>query len=295
MKLSINHGAICRVLGLEAGLQYLKELGFDNIDYTFISYDTKTVMFPEDFRERMKYTAQLLKDIGLGCNETHSPIPTRLSPRSFHFGDEMKMSTPSFADMVYALEASAILGATQSVYHGLAVPEGGASEQYMEYNYTYFKTLEPYAKEYGIKIGIENLEKISGNLYKVEWHERLLDMLDSDQFYAHVDLGHAAASETTPDVYLKGLKRGRVQGLHFHDFNTQGAHVVPGLGITDWDKVAVALAEIGYEKDLTIEVTTHSSFPRNIFPTALKFTAESGKAFVRKFEKAKKELNATKE
>ena len=71
--------------------------------------------------------------------------------------------------------------------------------------------------------------------------------------------------------------------------------MVPGLGITDWDKVAVALAEIGYEKDLTIEVTTHSSFPRNIFPTALKFTAESGKAFVRKFEKAKKELNATKE
>ncbi len=294
MKLSINHGAICRVLGLEAGLQYLKQLGFDNIDYTFIAYDTKTVMFPEDFRERMKYTAQLLKEIGLGCDETHSPIPTRLSPKSFHFGEKMDISNPSFADMIYTLEATAILGAKQSVYHGLAVPDGGDSEQYMEYNCAYFKALEPYAKEFGVKIGIENLEKISGNLYKVEWHDRLLDMLDSDRFYAHVDLGHAAASETTPDVYLRGLKPGRVQGLHFHDFNTQEAHVVPGLGITDWDKVAVALAEIGYENALTMEVSTHSTFPRALMPTALKLTAESGKAFIRKFEKAKRESAAQK-
>ena len=268
----------------------MKELGFDSIDYTFIGSGLKTIQFPDDFREQMARVANLLKEIGLGCDETHSPILTRACPQTFHFGEEMDMSNAHFADMIHALEATAILGAKQSVYHGLAVPDGGDSQQYIEFNYAYFKALEPYAKKFGVKIGIENLEKISGNLYKVEWHDRLLDLLDSDQFYAHVDLGHAAASETTPDEFLRGLKRGRVQGLHFHDFNTQEAHVIPGLGITDWDKVAVALAEIGYEGDLTMEVSTHMAFPRTLLPAALRFTAESGKAFIRKFEKAKKDL-----
>lgn len=288
MKLSINHGAICRALGLEPGLRYLKEIGFDNIDYTFIEQDPHAAksQLSGDFRQEMADVAALLKEIGLGCTETHSPIPTRVWPRTFHFGEEMALSNPHFADMVHALEATALLGATQSVFHGLAVPDGGDSAQYMDFNYKYFKTLEPYAREFGVKIGIENLEKISGNLYKAEWLDHLLDMLDSDQFYAHVDLGHAAASETTPDEFLRGIKRGRVQGLHFHDFNTQEAHIIPGLGVTDWDKVAETLAEIGYEGDLTMEVSL-SKFPRALLPAALKFSAEIGKSFIKKFQMAK--------
>lgn len=277
-------------MGLEAGLRYLKEIGFDSVDYAFIGVGRKAVLFPEDFRQQMADTVSLLKEIGLECNVTHSPIPVSYGPPTVHFGETLDESNPHFMDMVHTLEASALLGATQSVYHGLAVPQGGASKEYMEFNYAYFKALEPYAREFGVKIGIENLEQISGNLYKVEWLDRLLDLLDSDQFYAHVDLGHAAASETTPDAFLRSLKRGRVKGLHFHDFNTQEAHVVPGLGVTDWDKVAVALAETGYEGDLTMEVSTHTLFPENLMPAALKFVAESGKAFVRKFEREKAAL-----
>ncbi len=290
MKLSIDHAAICKLYGMENGLRMIKEVGFDNIDYAFLRFDRKEVLFPENFSETMKYTAQLLKEVGLDCSQTHSPIPVSYGPKTIHFGEALDLSNPHFADMVHTLEATALLGAKQSVFHGLAVPEGGGSEQYMEFNYKYFKALEPYAREYGVKIGIENLEKTSGNLYKAQWQNELLERLDSPQFYALVDLGHAAASETTPDEHLRAIKRGRVQGLHFHDFNTVEAHVTPGLGVTDWDKVAEALAEIGYEGDLTMEVNTHRKFPKSLMGAAFKFTAEAGKAFVRKFEKAKAEL-----
>lgn len=290
MKLSIAHGSICKVFGLEGGFRLIKEAGFDDVDYTFIGRDVKEVLFPENFQETMLDTAQLLKEIGLGCNQTHSPIPVSYGPKTIHFGEALDLTNPHFADMVHTLEATALLGAKQSVFHGLAVPEGGGSEQYMEFNYAYFKALEPYAKEYGVKIGIENLEKISGNLYKAQWQDELLDRLDSPQFYALVDLGHAAASETTPDKHLRAIKRGRVQGLHFHDFNTLQAHVTPGLGITDWDKAAAALAELGYAGDLAMEVNTPIRFPKELIPAALKFTAESGKVFVRKFETAKAAL-----
>jgi len=290
MKLSLDHGAICRLFGLEAGLQLIRNVGFDAIDYSFGCNDVKGKLFPENFRDTMRETADLLQKIGLGCNQTHSPIPVSTGPKILHFGEALDLSNPHFADMVRALEASALLGAKQSVYHGLAVPEGGSSQQYMDFNCAYFKALEPYAREYGIRIGIENLEKISGNLYKAEWQNRLLDLLDSPQFFAIVDLGHAAASETTPDAHLRALTRGRVQGLHFHDFNTQIAHVTPGLGSTDWDAVAAALAEIGYDGDLTMEVITHRQFPKSIIPTALQFTADAGRIFVRKFEAAKAAL-----
>ena len=115
--------------------------------------------------------------------------------------------------------------------------------------------------------------------------------MNSDQFYALIDLGHAAASDTTPDAHLLSIPRGRVQGLHFHDFNTITAHIVPGLGITDWDKVAQVLAEIGYEGDIDMEVSiTYRQFPKHLFPTVLQFIADSGKIFIEKFENAKAAL-----
>ena len=290
MKLAIAHAAVCRAMGLEAGLRCLKEIGFDGIDYGFIAYGKDATLFPADFRTRMRDVAALLRQLGLDCVQTHSPLPVSYGPPTLPFGEALDLSNPHFADMVHALEATAILGCDKCAYHGLAVPQGGSSQQYMDFNYAYFKALEPYAKEFGVLIGIENLEKISGNLYKAEWQEQLLDRLDCEQFFALVDLGHAAASETTPDVFLRSLKRGRVKALHFHDFNTQDAHIVPGLGVTDWDKVAAALAEIGYEGDISMEVNTHMAFPRTLLPAALNFTAECGKAFVRKFEHAKAQL-----
>ena len=67
MKLSINHEGICRVLGLEPGLRCLKELGFDNIDYTFIETDphASQSMFSGDFRQQMADVSALLKEIDL--------------------------------------------------------------------------------------------------------------------------------------------------------------------------------------------------------------------------------------
>ena len=291
MKLSIDQASLCHMYGVEDGLKLIKSVGFENVDWDFCEFNVKAPIIPEDYRTRFAEIRALLREIGLGCDETHSPYPASYAPTLFHYGDEMTMSNPRFAAYAKAFEASAILGATKTVLHPLAVPQGGGTKEYMDYNYTFYKTLEPYAKEFGIRIGVENLEKISGNLYKVEWQEEMLDRLDSEQFYALVDLGHAASSDTTPDAHLRGLTRGRVQGLHFHDFNTQEPHIVPGFGVSDWDAVARTLAELGYEGDIAFEVGgTYRRFPRSLIPAALRFAVESGRVFVRKFERERAKL-----
>ena len=49
---------------------------------------------------------------------------------------------------------------------------------------------------------------------------------------------------------------------------------------------------IGLNDDgsISMEVNTYMTFPRTLLPAALRFTAECGKAFVRKFEAAKAQL-----
>ena len=51
MKLSTDHVFICKTFGLEEGLQLYKDVGFDNIDYAFLVYDTKAPQFDENYRE----------------------------------------------------------------------------------------------------------------------------------------------------------------------------------------------------------------------------------------------------
>lgn len=296
MKLSINQANACHLFGTEEGLRLIKEAGFDNVDWDFTEYDPAAPIMPREYRAVFAELAELLKAVGLGCDETHSPYPTSYCPTLFHYGEEMDMADPRFAAYPKAFEASAILGATRTVLHPQAVPQGGGTKEYMDYNYAFYKKLEPYAREYGVKIGIENLEKISGNMYKAAWQEELLDRLDSEQFYALVDLGHAASSETTPEAHLRALSPGRVQGLHFHDFNGKVPHVMPGLGVSDWDAVALALAEIGYEGDIAFEAgETYYRFPKTLIPAALKFAAESGRVFIRKFEREKERLRGLSE
>ena len=48
--------------------------------------------------------------------------------------------------------------------------------------------------------------------------------------------------------------------------------------------------EIDYDGDLTMEASTYLRFPQTVIPEALRFTAESGKLFVSKFEEAKKQV-----
>ena len=290
MKLSVVHAPVCRIFGLEKALQIIKNAGFDRIDYDFICYDKKGQFFPDGYQEQMRKTAELLKQAGLQCDQTHAPAPFDQGPLTIHFGEATEKSNPHFADMIRSLEATALLGASRCVFQCLPVPDGSDSAQFMECNTAYFQALEPYAAACGVKIGIENLEKEAGNLWQAELQNKLLERLGTAHFYALVNLGHAAASETTPDAHLAKLQPEFVQGLVFHDYNTQTDHVVPGLGITDWDKAAEELARMNYQGDLTLDCTTYLRFPETVIPAGLRFAAASGRLFVRKKEAAARRL-----
>ena len=135
--------------------------------------------------------------------------------------------------MIRFLEISAIFGAKVAVIHPLHhMQYEGHEEEIIERNMRFYKGLIPYAKEYGIKIGVENMTRI-----------------DERRGCRAQDVCG------TPKEFIRALGHDRLKLLHVHDNDyTYDQHLLPYLGKIDWGEVTKALGDIDYDGDLTLEI-----------------------------------------
>lgn len=240
MKLVIETYIPRLYLGDEESLKLIKETGFDGVDYSFYYMKPENTVLGEDYLEHAHRIKALLTKYSLVCNQTHAPFNSI-------YGSPLDCSDDMYLSIVRAMESSAILGAKHIVVHGVGVPE---DVDCFEYNLAYYRSLEPYCKKFGIKIAIEN----ATSLKEQEMHNSILEALDPQWFCGLVDVGHAIWRGYTAQDYIRGVLPGRLEGLHIHDnFGNGDHHMIPGIGVIDWDKVVEALADIGYSGDFTLE------------------------------------------
>jgi hypothetical protein len=73
---------------------------------------------------------------------------------------------------------------------------------------------------------------------------------------------------------------------HFHDnFGEGDIHTLPFYGKVDWESVMKALADIGYQGDLSYEALNFiKDLPRELCPAGLTFMAEVGRYLIGRFE-----------
>lgn len=263
----------------EENLDMIKKTGFDGLDFA-----VKPSLLGEDFRENAAQVRTMLDRAGLTCVQAHAP-------HNFVFGTEMSCDNTEYRDTFRALEFAGILGTKYVVVHGSPVPDGPLSGQFIEHNYRYYKSFEEEARRCGVYIGVENLKY--GILPFPAYVNRLLRLLDSDVFYPHVDLGHAALVGVEPDVFLRSLTVGPVRAIHVHDFDLQTDHTFPYLGKSKWGNVVKALADIGYEGDLSLELFVTVKHIRDYSPELLpafyEMAAAVGKELIGQIETERKE------
>lgn len=106
----------------------------------------------------------------------------------------------------------------------------------------YYKLLQPYAKEFGVKIALENMfgiDKIRGNIVPdvfsnpTEYAEFYDNLNDADNFICLVDTGHAGVSGEDIGDTLRTLGK-RVKALHIHDNKfVEDDHLIPFEGTLD--------------------------------------------------------------
>ncbi len=273
MKISVDFGEILNRYGVTQAVKLVKEAGFEAVDFPMQEKKGKLFLECEKYLENAKWVRQVLNEHGLTCNQAHAGW-------DFHYGDKMDESGKSFRLLKRAFEFASVLGAETLVVHAVSdVPP----VDFTAYNLAFYKSLEPFAKQYGVKIGIENIFNFDeryhafyGVLSTPLAMNAFLQKLKSDVFVVCADTGHAQVTGVAPEKFIAGISAGRLQAVHLHDNDGKDdLHLLPYTGALDFDKIAAALRKAGYKGDITLEIPYFlEKFTNEELPAALKLSAQ---------------------
>ncbi len=273
MLLSMEHFLFRSKFSEEETFSLFQKVGFEGVDFSFNALGNGTAMDLEDHIEKAKETKRLLEKYHLVCNQAHAPF-------AFKFGEEMSVNNKNYSDIVKSMEYASILGAKYIVVHAVKMPLG---EDFIQYNYEYYKSLEPYAKKFGIKIAVENL--LNSKFWLPASLSGFIKMLESDAFCACVDVGHAAIVGIEPERFIAGMEKDMIACIHMHD--TDGhldRHWTPFQGEHNWDNIVRSLVEYGFEGDMNLEVIrSFDNLPTELYPAMLDYIAKVGKYLMKIF------------
>ncbi|MBQ7010987.1 MAG: sugar phosphate isomerase/epimerase [Clostridia bacterium] len=292
MELSINFLGFVKRLGIENAAKLAKAAGFTACDM-FISLDeAASPLLRDDYRDVAAELRKGMEAEGLKCNQTHAP---------FRYSTKRWEAPEHFDEFVKTLEISAILGAKVCVVHPLHYMEYlGHEEEVFALNMDYYRRLIPYAKEYGVKIGVENMWRrhpIRRNISfdtcsTAEEFVRYVDTLDSEYAVACLDLGHIVLPDGphSPAEFIRILGHDRLQSLHVHDNDyTNDQHLLPYQGKLDWASITKALGEIDYTGDFTFEIGEQViAVPNELLGDVLNYAGIIGKHLIAKIDENRK-------
>lgn len=284
MKLSIDFSVPLQKLGLNNGLQAVKAAGFHGIDFSFKDGTGKEYLQADNWEERARTVREALDKAGLVCNQTHAPM-------GFSVTDKICPKGVAFSYLIRSLFFSAILGAKTVVVHAVTDVK---PVDFVPHNLRFYKMLEPFAKQAGVKIAVENLYNFDKKYHRfegvLETGEKLssfLQKLRSPQFVACVDTGHALLTGTPPQKFFAAINKNLVGCIHIHDNDgLDDLHSLPYTGVLDWDAILASLKTLGYDGDLTFEIMYFlEKFSEEQLPVAIALAGQMGAKMLAYFQK----------
>lgn len=294
MLLSNSVGQILKYSDLKTAVDILVETGYDAGDFSSHLRDE----FYTDIHSKEYYTdiRKYAEDKGLIFNQAHAPFPSA--------SKDAEENEIIFKNVITSIKNASYLGVRDIVVHPcqhLEYNKDNNADILFEYNMDFYKRLIPYCEEYGIKVALENMWQYIPGTTKIthstcstpEEFVRYLDELNSNCFVACLDIGHAELVCQDLTKFIKALGGKYLKALHVHDVDgISDSHTAPYFGITDWDKVMRALAEINYTGDFTYEAGKFvMNKPIELIPAGYEYMAKTGRYLINKFNKySKKEF-----
>lgn len=272
-----SYGTIEEIVAL------LKESGFTAYDCSLVNgKGYERFIENDDYLSQAQALRSFADSISLPCNQTHAPFP------SARVGDDV-FNAAAFAKNIRALEVSGILGAKVCVVHPCNnyTAEENAKKVYLP--------LAPYARKYGVKIGVENMwnysekDKCMCDAACSSPKDFLahMQLLPSDVFVANIDIGHAELKglNTSAPEMIRALG-GYFQAMHLHDVNfREDSHTLPFVENINFEEVITALKEVSYTGDITLETIRFvQKMPVELIPAAAKMMAAVAEYFQKRLD-----------
>ncbi len=281
MRVSCPTKILDEKFSLRDTIRLLKDAGFDCFDLSMYSSseEIKQLLSAEDYVQQAQQLRRFAEELGITCNQTHTPFPTSLGDGK----DEDRFET-----QLRALEISAIMGASIAVVHPIQhLNYADHQRELFPMNVAFYKRLIPYAEKFGIKIATENMWQTnngsqvpSDSVCSRSWEFcELIDTVDSPWLVGCLDIGHVSLLGADIAKFIQDMGPDRLQALHIHDTDfVHDSHTLPFTLSIDYESVARALGKIGYRGDFTFEANPFfRRFPAQLCLPAAKLMCETGR------------------
>lgn len=286
MKLSAETYELRKHFGDEQAIEIFANAGFDAMDYTFYWLDDDSEVWSDCYRTYACKLRNLTEKRGICYNQAHAPFD------SYIFGNE-RYNRDIFDKITRSIEFAALLGVNTIVVHPIICP---VQVDRIQFNLNFYQKLLPFAERNRIRIALENLfvRRSGGNIVpdicsSADEFCECVDKLNSEWITACLDVGHSLVVGSKPEVDARILGR-RLTAVHIHDNKRiLDDHMLPGFGEINWEAFALALAEINYSGDFTLEIIGWlMHFEPEVLPEAMSLAASVGRCLIAKVEKYKK-------
>jgi len=292
LKISTLTSHLAKIYGEEDAIRKLAEIGYDAYDFSMfgIGADDHPINSSnfESYVHKLRRTAD---ESGIVCNQSHAPFP------SYRENDE-SYNEYIYPLLVRAIQVTGMLGGKIVIIHPAVFSNHKMNDnpKCLETNIELYNSLLPYAKEYNVKIALENMfnwyegdaTASPATCSSPEEFVHYLDALDPDYFVACLDIGHSEMENTggrSAVEMIRALGHKRLKSLHIHDNDlVHDLHNMPFNGKINWDEVMSALKEIQYDGDFTFEADSFlGQFPPELAVDASRLMLQVGRYFVKKY------------
>lgn len=274
---------------VEESIRCCAQAGYRALDFCFIDQiTTKTAFLEPNWKRYLQEIREQAEALGVRFVQSHGPLY-----------DFCNSSDPWQEELVRrSVEGSRLLGVPWMVMHPMSKVDGDRlSPSTAERNISYFRRLADSAGRFDVGIAVENMwgrtpEGVRRYTVDPEELYDLLDRIDAENVGACWDTEHGSIEGIDQGAAIRRLGD-RLKALHISDQTSHvNVHILPYLGITDWDDILKALAEIGYDHPFTYEIQHYLlRLPLELAPAALRFSRELGSYMVQRLEQFKDPTN----
>lgn len=264
-------------VSMESCMQRCYDAGYRVLDMNFCDMSNPGMpLAGEDWQSWVEGIAALSAKLGMEFSQSHAHFYNFLNPaienRAFH--DEM---------IRRSCIASGMLGVKWMTVHAATETQtkGYSHQASKKGNLAYFPPYFELAFRHGVGIVIENMfDPTPVQRTYTASVEDLLDLVDTfhdDRVQVCWDFGHANLVGYDQCEALRLVGK-RLKSTHFADnHGLRDEHLLPFYGDIDWFPIMRTLQEIGYEGDLTYEVTPFlDRVPPEIRDAALRHSVDIG-------------------
>lgn len=280
----------------DGSVAYIKDCGFNAVDFNLNAYIKVKELAESDppyssfYDQSLEELYEYFTPLKEACEKYDVKIVQIHGPFATWYNGKDELNEYLSGVMQKCLAICGFLGCPGMVVH----PVHGADGFDWDVNMWQYRRLIPAAKEYGVKVLLENIfgryngRFKQGRISTPELACEYLDTLNAeagfDAFGFCFDIGHAIVACQDIPHFVRTLGH-RLSNLHVHDNNgLDDLHVTPYTCVTtgsnlvcDWDGFVLALRDIGYRGAICFE--TSRSFrimPKAVWTELFKLTAAIG-------------------